>query len=255
MNRPISHRSPAPARLHPGRTAGRDPDHRHPGRAARPGHRRAIRTAKNAAVIAEINQLAQALADFKNKYGDYPPSRIILCEDGILAARPGLLGDFHRERSPTSPIRAARAAVDHVPPQVLAAGRRDRDRARLTSTRSAGANWLRLQRQRRPRRPVHPRGARVPRLLPRRHPVNDRPARSSGFAEEPVEPVHQLDSRARPTARRPLYRVRHRPADARPGRRATIPALRRPARQQDRQAIASMPTSAPTAATGTTRTT
>ena len=42
----------------------------------------AVRTAKNAAVGGEINQLAQALASFKAKYGDYPPSRIYLAEDG-----------------------------------------------------------------------------------------------------------------------------------------------------------------------------
>src|SRR5271157_2738780 len=44
----------------------------------------ALRTAKNAAVGGEINQLAQALASFKSKYGDYPPSRIYLSEDGNL---------------------------------------------------------------------------------------------------------------------------------------------------------------------------
>src|SRR5271157_699400 len=44
----------------------------------------ALRTAKNAAVGGEINQLAQALASFKAKYGDYPPSRIYLSEDGNL---------------------------------------------------------------------------------------------------------------------------------------------------------------------------
>src|SRR5512135_1441670 len=43
----------------------------------------AVRSARNAAVSAEINQLSQALADFKSKYGDYPPSRIMLCENGI----------------------------------------------------------------------------------------------------------------------------------------------------------------------------
>ncbi len=46
----------------------------------------ALRTAKNAAVGGEINQLAQALAAFKAKYGDYPPSRILLCEDGDYSA-------------------------------------------------------------------------------------------------------------------------------------------------------------------------
>jgi general secretion pathway protein G len=43
----------------------------------------AVRTARSAAVTAEINQLAQALAAFKEKYGEYPPSRIILCENGF----------------------------------------------------------------------------------------------------------------------------------------------------------------------------
>ena len=42
----------------------------------------ALRTARNAAVGGEINQLAQALASFKAKYGDYPPSRIYLAENG-----------------------------------------------------------------------------------------------------------------------------------------------------------------------------
>src|SRR5271157_2544741 len=42
----------------------------------------ALRTAKNAAVGGEINQLAQALASFKTQYGDYPPSRIYLAENG-----------------------------------------------------------------------------------------------------------------------------------------------------------------------------
>jgi general secretion pathway protein G len=44
----------------------------------------ALKTARNAAVGAEINQLAQALASFKTRYGDYPPSRIYLSEDGNL---------------------------------------------------------------------------------------------------------------------------------------------------------------------------
>ena len=44
----------------------------------------AFRKAKAAAVQAEINQLAQAIASFKTKYGDYFPSRIILNESGGL---------------------------------------------------------------------------------------------------------------------------------------------------------------------------
>src|SRR6476660_3460581 len=43
----------------------------------------AMRSARNATVTGEINQLAQAMADFKNRYGDYPPSRILLSENGF----------------------------------------------------------------------------------------------------------------------------------------------------------------------------
>lgn len=42
----------------------------------------AMRTARNATVTGEINTLAQSLAAFKEKYGDYPPSRIMLSENG-----------------------------------------------------------------------------------------------------------------------------------------------------------------------------
>src|SRR5206468_3397223 len=46
----------------------------------------AVRTARNAAVSAEINLLAQALESFKAKYGDYPPSRLYVAEDGDYSA-------------------------------------------------------------------------------------------------------------------------------------------------------------------------
>ncbi len=46
----------------------------------------AVKTARNAAVLAEINQLSQALENFKAKYGDYPPSRIYLSETGNYSA-------------------------------------------------------------------------------------------------------------------------------------------------------------------------
>jgi general secretion pathway protein G len=42
----------------------------------------ALRTARKAAVSSEINQLASALAAFKSKYGDYPPSRFLCIESG-----------------------------------------------------------------------------------------------------------------------------------------------------------------------------
>jgi prepilin-type N-terminal cleavage/methylation domain-containing protein len=44
----------------------------------------AVRAARAAAVQAEINQMAQALAAFKSKYGDYPPSRVLLFESGAM---------------------------------------------------------------------------------------------------------------------------------------------------------------------------
>jgi general secretion pathway protein G len=46
----------------------------------------ALRTAREAAVSAEINQLAQALEQFKSKYGDYPPSRFLCVESGSNSA-------------------------------------------------------------------------------------------------------------------------------------------------------------------------
>jgi general secretion pathway protein G len=52
----------------------------------------AMRTARNAAVQAEINQLAQALEAFKSKYGDYPPSRIYLSENGDFSGGGGVVG-------------------------------------------------------------------------------------------------------------------------------------------------------------------
>ncbi len=44
----------------------------------------AVRTANNAAVTSEITTMANSLAAFKEKYGDYPPSRVILNENGFF---------------------------------------------------------------------------------------------------------------------------------------------------------------------------
>lgn len=44
----------------------------------------AVRKAKNAAVSAEINVLMTKLETFRVQYGDYPPSRVILPEDGAF---------------------------------------------------------------------------------------------------------------------------------------------------------------------------
>lgn len=46
----------------------------------------AINTAKDAATAAEIRAMSQALADFKSKFGVYPPSRILISENGDYSA-------------------------------------------------------------------------------------------------------------------------------------------------------------------------
>jgi prepilin-type N-terminal cleavage/methylation domain-containing protein len=53
----------------------------------------AFRNAKQAAEVVEINSLVTALQQFKDRYGHYPPSQIILKEDGdyIVGAGPFLL--------------------------------------------------------------------------------------------------------------------------------------------------------------------
>ena len=45
----------------------------------------AVRKANDARIAAEIQTLASALAKFKNHYGEYPPSRVILSEQGCYS--------------------------------------------------------------------------------------------------------------------------------------------------------------------------
>ena len=63
----------------------------------------ALRTAKNAAAQAEINQLAQALANFKAKYGDYPPSRVYSGRERVFSGR-------DRQRTSTATRMTSRSA-------------------------------------------------------------------------------------------------------------------------------------------------
>lgn len=65
----------------------------------------AMRTAKEAAVSAEINQMSQALAQFKSTYGDYPPSRVILVENGNYTP---LMGN-------TSPVSSMNSTTGWAP--------------------------------------------------------------------------------------------------------------------------------------------
>jgi len=69
-----------------------------------PAIQSAIRTARKAAVTSEIAQLAQALANFKSKYGDYPPSRFLAVESGNYASFLGSNGHLNGSSlDPTSP--------------------------------------------------------------------------------------------------------------------------------------------------------
>jgi general secretion pathway protein G len=43
----------------------------------------AVRSAKEAAVVSEMTLLSQALAEFKNAFGEFPPSRIVLSEEWV----------------------------------------------------------------------------------------------------------------------------------------------------------------------------
>jgi prepilin-type N-terminal cleavage/methylation domain-containing protein len=56
----------------------------------------AINTAKDAATIGEINGLANSLAGFKDKYGSYPPSRILLNESVPFALYGGIASGTSR---------------------------------------------------------------------------------------------------------------------------------------------------------------
>ncbi len=95
----------------------------------------ALRTAKNAAVGGEINQLAQALAQFKNQYGDYPPSRILLVESGDYSSFMGnaaLTSNFNT-------TGAGDITVGQLAVRSVAALRKFFPRVALNTTPSGGA--------------------------------------------------------------------------------------------------------------------
>ena len=151
-----------------------------------------MRTARNAAVAAEINQLAQALAAFKTKYGD-------------LSAEPGLPGggrqlqperphhrpDHHRRPGDIT-YRQLAQPVARGPPEVLPPGRPSAPRGSSGRTRQ---RLVRLQRQRRQfdAEPLHPPRPRVPGLLPGRHPASPT---ATGFGDD------RASARTRPTRSR-----------------------------------------------------
>ena len=126
----------------------------------------ALRTARNAAVGGEINQLAQALASFKAKYGDYPPSRIYLAENGDLCGqREPSTRRSHPATSPTPNSRSGRSrhSASSSPgssstPRAGPSSTGSNFTVGTTSTATAVIG-----------RSLHPAGPRVPGLLPGRH--------------------------------------------------------------------------------------
>ena len=158
-----------------------------------------MRTARNAAVSAEINQLAQALANFKSKYGDYPPSRVFLAENGNYPSH-----QRHVDRDAGDITdRALASDADITLRPALPSGR----------CRPSASSSRRVSHDASHRRPVwydfngngvigrdalHPPGPRVPGLLPGGHPA--RRIRRRGHVRHdrlrqgPDQPVHATAS-------------------------------------------------------------
>jgi general secretion pathway protein G len=74
----------------------------------------AIKKAREAQVTAEMNNLSAALASFKNLYGDYPPSRILLCEQGFHTLTTQQLS------APAGPVTPDGTTVDMTVQQLMA---------------------------------------------------------------------------------------------------------------------------------------
>lgn len=86
----------------------------------------AVRKTREAGCVADINLIAQALASFKAKFNDYPPSRIVLVENGNfsvnnLSGNPTLKAlqarsiTYLRKFWPRVVINTADAAVTTIP--------------------------------------------------------------------------------------------------------------------------------------------
>jgi general secretion pathway protein G len=95
----------------------------------------AMRNARTAAVGAEINQLAQALASFKTKYGDYPPSRILLVENGDYTPYMGTLA------LPTNGGAGGDINIGQLAQRSVAALRKFFPRVPLNTSGGGGTGW------------------------------------------------------------------------------------------------------------------
>lgn len=76
----------------------------------------AISRAKEAAVSVELNLLATALQSFRDKHGELPPSRILLCEDGNYGQflTPAMASDYRFATPSASDISTAQLAQRSV---------------------------------------------------------------------------------------------------------------------------------------------
>jgi prepilin-type N-terminal cleavage/methylation domain-containing protein len=93
----------------------------------------ALRTSREAAVSAEINALGQALAQFKSTYGDYPPSRIYLAENGDYSVANVSVGAVSVSTiDPTSPGGANDITVAQLAARTLQAFRKFWPRAQFS---------------------------------------------------------------------------------------------------------------------------
>jgi general secretion pathway protein G len=100
----------------------------------------AVRTARQAAVQAEINQIATALESFKAKYGDYPPSRILLVESGDYTAFMGNASLSAGPIDPTSP-GVGDITSGQLAQRSVAALRRFFPRVKLSTSGGVAQGW------------------------------------------------------------------------------------------------------------------
>ncbi len=206
-----------------------------------PAVRGAYRTAQEAQVTSELNNIATALASFKNTYGDFPPSRVVLCEAGYnnsgltaaqLAAPAGTLaGTFSPSGNDTDItvgqlIQRSRLYLRRFWPRVdFDTTRRARRRAVSTSTATG------------PRTRPTPQRLRMPDVLPRRPAGQQRERdlwseRLQQVAHQSVHPP-ELEQRHLDQPHGAELRVQRRPA-RRPGWRPH-PLVHRPARHHGGQ--------------------
>ena len=105
-------------RLHAGRNAGGDRDHRHPGRADHRRRRQRPWAAKQTKIKVEVDSWPRAMESFKQKYGSYPPANLTLPRSSTVASNPQV----------NRPSRVCRPGLPQIYPAPASPSRRDVDR-------------------------------------------------------------------------------------------------------------------------------